>query len=193
MRALLPQWAAQVESISTAGQPIFRTTNAVFHSFKQWVTDDANDVHCVEVITRARVKQTLAGLYTDQLHRGDSNGLQHKRGSGNCHLWNFTEVGPSRPIGSDGSRFEREMLKRAFAMLDTTGDVAATASALALTPAQRGGLQPASVTQIAYALATTGEHALRCACTAASCVRYRSSMHNGTLIVRVCMCACLVF
>ena len=53
--------------------------------------------------------------------------------------------------GSDGARFEREIVKRVFAMLDTTCDVMTISGEL--TPAQRVGLQPSSVTQIAYALA----------------------------------------
>ena len=86
---------------------------------KLWVTDDANDVCCVKVLSRARVKQTLDSLYSDQLHRGDRNGLQRQRGAGNRLLWNFTDVDPSRPVGTDGARFEREMVKLTLAMFRT--------------------------------------------------------------------------
>ena len=142
---------AQVDLIGPVGEPVFRTTKAMFDDFLQWVADDASEVACDEVITHARVKAILDTLYSDQLHRGDRNGLQHKKGPGNHDLWNFTDIDPSRPVGSDGARFEREIVKRVFAMLDTTCDVVTISGEL--TPAQRVGLQPSSVTQIAYALA----------------------------------------
>ena len=151
MHMLLRRWAAQDELIGPVGEPVFRTTKAMFDDFLRWVADDASEVACDEVITHARVKAILDTLYSDQLHRGDRNGLQHKKGPGNHDLWNFTDIDPSRPVGSDGARFEREIVKRVFAMLDTTCDVVTISGEL--TPAQRVGLQPSSVTQIAYALA----------------------------------------
>ena len=119
MRELLPTWATHAEFLSSVGEPVFRTTTEIFREFKLWVTDDANDVRCVEGLSRACVKQTLDSLYSDQLHRGDRNGLQRQRGAGNRLLWNFTEVDPSRPVGSDGARFEREMVKLTLAMFRT--------------------------------------------------------------------------
>ena len=150
IRALLPRWAAQAEFVSSVGEPLFRTTNAIFRDFKLWVTDDANDVQCVEVVSRARVKRSLDGLYSDQVHRGDRRGLQRQTGAGNHHLWNFGDVDPLRPVGTDGARFEREMVKLAFSLLNCDASAALSGE---LTPAQRTGLQPSSVTQIAYALA----------------------------------------
>jgi hypothetical protein len=152
MSVLLLRWAAQEEFNSSRGDTSFRTTAAIFDGFSRWITDDANDVCCNEEISHESVKARLHTLYRDQLRRGDRNGLQHRMGAGNHELWNFTANDPSRPIGSDGARFEREMVKLVFAMLDTTCEVVA-ASNLELTPAQRVRLQPSSVTQIAYALA----------------------------------------
>ena len=103
MHMLLRRWAAQVEVIGPVGEPVFRTTKAVFDDFRQWVADDASEVACDEVITHARVKAILDTLHSDQLHRGDRNGLLHKKGPGNHDLWDFTDVDPSRPVGSDGA------------------------------------------------------------------------------------------
>ena len=96
MHMLLRRWAAQDELIGPVGEPVFRTTKAMFDDFRQWVADDASKVACDEVITHARVKAILDTLYSDQLHRGDRNGLQHKKGPGNHDLWNFTDIDPSR-------------------------------------------------------------------------------------------------
>ena len=79
MHMLLRRWAAQDELIGPVGEPVFRTTKAMFDDFLQWVADDASEVACDEVITHARVKAILDTLYSDQLHRGDRNGLQHNK------------------------------------------------------------------------------------------------------------------
>ena len=99
------RWAAQADN-GPVGEPVFRlrrTTKAVFDDFRQWVADDPSEVACDEVITHARVKAILDTLHSDQLHRGDRNGLLHKKGPGNHDLWDFTDVDPSRPVGSDGA------------------------------------------------------------------------------------------
>ena len=54
--------------------------------------------------------------------------------------------------GSEGDRFEREMRKTMFQVIDTGKDADAAAAAAAMTPAQPKGLEPTSVTQIIYAL-----------------------------------------
>ena len=99
------RWAAQADN-GPVGEPVFRlrrTTKAVFDDFRQWVADDPSEVACDEVITHARVKAILDTLHSDQLHRGDRNGLLHKKGPGNHDLWDFTDVDPSHPVGSDGA------------------------------------------------------------------------------------------
>ena len=103
------------------------------------------------------MKRVVNALYNEQLHRGDQHGLlKGKTGRTNSlATWNFSHAFFTQSKSSaDGARFEKEIRKQMFAMLDTDGDPDAAAAATEMTPAQRVGLRaPDSIVPIIYALA----------------------------------------
>ena len=103
-------------------------------------------------IEQKQVKARLAQLYKEQQHAGERHGLQ-KGQRQNATTWHIMREFSVLRHGSDGDRFERELRKIMFNVIDTGTDADAATAAVAMTPAKSKGLQPTSVTQIIWALA----------------------------------------
>ena len=157
VRAALVAWAAEANFTTGTGTPAFFTEKDITAQLNGWARDALDGGSVVLPIKQSDVKREVRALYKEQLHRGDRNGLlKGLSGKTNrARTWNFSDVFFTSTVAdADGERFEREILKRMFALLDTDGDRDAAAAAAAMTPAQRAGLQqPQSVVPIVYALA----------------------------------------
>ena len=150
---MLAQWAKTSPFRDEGGGLSFMTESAITRDLNLWLADTAEEtaLDFDLPVKRDLVKNALNNMYTDQLHCGERHGLQ-KSSCGSATHWSIAFDLAQRP-GLHSNKFEREVQKQVFMWLEPGTDKDARAVVEALTPARSSGPKPASVVQVAFAIA----------------------------------------
>ena len=105
--------------------PVFYSERKVTEHLNRWLHDECEhgdvEFDFSLPIEQKQVKARLAQLYKEQQHAGERHGLQ-KGQRQNATTWHIMPEFSVLRHGSDGDRFERELRKIMFNVIDTGTD-----------------------------------------------------------------------